>query len=549
METENMSNDNKEKNLPEDVCESVKQENERIELDSVNTPQSEPAEDPTDSQASDSSQNHPSRMTEEVKSGEPEGTEDTDEKSVQIKDNVNGSSVPVQSEEEPEMTLSQNFEEKNEIDEFTQKLLNRKTEMAIWPENEEKQEEKPEMSPEERKAAEATMSDALDQLRKQRGQVPIDQEEEDYAWDHIHFQDRFDGGDDFTTQSLFLHEKNEQPISENTGKYENSSKNRKEDYMEESEKRPVSKKNLLSDAASRLSAKESRVPEKKKRKKKRKLRKQAVVLICVIVVLILVLFAGYYYKTAVYDPANTVTEAQQAAYDKLLAYAEEYSMSSDAEKLELLQMENDYNSLSDKQKEELNKRFVANTGMIYNDLLADLKTKDGTVNTEDDPVYVELMDYINSYGSLDDDQKMLLAEYQSNYDSLSTALKAKADDAMRAQTGKSFNEALDDVLNGTVPQNSDQSADQTNDTASADQAQSSDSQQPASDQNAPVQDVQSSNAAQAAEYQQMIDQTVALRDDYLASLAEDGLSADGDEVVAEYDQQIAYWQGLLASVQ
>lgn len=544
-----MSNDNKEKNLPEDVCESVKQENERIELDSVNTPQSEPAEDPTDSQASDSSQNHPSRMTEEVKSGEPEGTEDTDEKSVQIKDNVNGSSVPVQSEEEPEMTLSQNFEEKNEIDEFTQKLLNRKTEMAIWPENEEKQEEKPEMSPEERKAAEATMSDALDQLRKQRGQVPIDQEEEDYAWDHIHFQDRFDGGDDFTTQSLFLHEKNEQPISENTGKYENSSKNRKEDYMEESEKRPVSKKNLLSDAASRLSAKESRVPEKKKRKKKRKLRKQAVVLICVIVVLILVLFAGYYYKTAVYDPANTVTEAQQAAYDKLLAYAEEYSMSSDAEKLELLQMENDYNSLSDKQKEELNKRFVANTGMIYNDLLADLKTKDGTVNTEDDPVYVELMDYINSYGSLDDDQKMLLAEYQSNYDSLSTALKAKADDAMRAQTGKSFNEALDDVLNGTVPQNSDQSADQTNDTASADQAQSSDSQQPASDQNAPVQDVQSSNAAQAAEYQQMIDQTVALRDDYLASLAEDGLSADGDEVVAEYDQQIAYWQGLLASVQ
>ncbi len=544
-----MSNDNKEKNLPEDVCESVKQENERIELDSVNTPQSEPAEDPTDSQASDSSQNHPSRMTEEVKSGEPEGTEDTDEKSVQIKDNVNGSSVPVQSEEEPEMTLSQNFEEKNEIDEFTQKLLNRKTEMAIWPENEEKQEEKPEMSPEERKAAEATMSDALDQLRKQRGQVPIDQEEEDYAWDHIHFQDRFDGGDDFTTQSLFLHEKNEQPISENTGKYENSSKNRKEDYMEESEKRPVSKKNLLSDAASRLSAKESRVPEKKKRKKKRKLRKQAVVLICVIVVLILVLFAGYYYKTAVYDPANTVTEAQQAAYDKLLAYAEEYSMSSDAEKLELLQMENDYNSLSDKQKEELNKRFVANTGMNYNDLLADLKTKDGTVNTEDDPVYVELMDYINSYGSLDDDQKMLLAEYQSNYDSLSTALKAKADDAMRAQTGKSFNEALDDVLNGTVPQNSDQSADQTNDTASADQAQSSDSQQPASDQNAPVQDVQSSNAAQAAEYQQMIDQTVALRDDYLASLAEDGLSADGDEVVAEYDQQIAYWQGLLASVQ
>lgn len=544
-----MSNDNKEKNLPEDVYESVKQENERIELDSVNTPQSEPVEDPTDSQASDSSQNHPSRMTEEVKSGEPEGTEDTDEKSVQIKDNVNGSSVPVQSEEEPEMTLSQNFEEKNEIDEFTQKLLNRKTEMAIWPENEEKQEEKPEMSPEERKAAEATMSDALDQLRKQRGQVPIDQEEEDYAWDHIHFQDRFDGGDDFTTQSLFLHEKNEQPISENTGKYENSSKNRKEDYMEESEKRPVSKKNLLSDAASRLSAKESRVPEKKKRKKKRKLRKQAVVLICVIVGLILVLFAGYYYKTAVYDPANTVTEAQQAAYDKLLAYAEEYSMSSDAEKLELLQMENDYNSLSDKQKEELNKRFVANTGMNYNDLLADLKTKDGTVNTEDDPVYVELMDYINSYGSLDDDQKMLLAEYQSNYDSLSTALKAKADDAMRAQTGKSFNEALDDVLNGTVPQNSDQSADQTNDTASADQAQSSDSQQPASDQKAPVQDVQSSNAAQAAEYQQMIDQTVALRDDYLASLAEDGLSADGDEVVAEYDQQIAYWQGLLASVQ
>lgn len=67
----------------------------------------------------------------------------------------------VEVEEAEVRELGEKQVSKNEIDEFTQKLLNRKTEMALWPEDE-KPEEQSEMSPEERKAAEASLSDALD---------------------------------------------------------------------------------------------------------------------------------------------------------------------------------------------------------------------------------------------------------------------------------------------------------------------------------------------------------------------------------------------------
>lgn len=252
-------------------------------------------------------------------------------------------------------SIRSEINDKNEIDEFAQKLLNRKTEMALWPDEPVMEKTEPVMSPEERKAAEESLSSALDELRKQRGQVPIEQEEEDFAWDHIEFKDRFEGGDNFTTQSLFLHEQPDRIIS-NTGRYENTSKANKEDYMEDVENvRHPKTKSFMSNAGSAVSKTFSSMtstndhPHKKK-KKKRKLRKQAIVLICSIIGIVLLLFAGYYYKTAIYDPAHRVTAEQQAAYDKLLAYAEEYTMSSDAEKLELIKMESDYDSLSAKQK-------------------------------------------------------------------------------------------------------------------------------------------------------------------------------------------------------
>ncbi|WP_273235096.1 hypothetical protein [Ileibacterium valens] len=462
-----------------------------------------------------------------------------------------------------EDSIRSEINDKNEIDEFAQKLLNRKTEMALWPDEPVMEKTEPVMSPEERKAAEESLSSALDELRKQRGQVPIEQEEEDFAWDHIEFKDRFEGGDNFTTQSLFLHEQPDRIIS-NTGRYENTSKANKEDYMEDVEKRPASKtKSFMSNAGSAVSKTFSSMtstndhPHKKK-KKKRKLRKQAIVLICSIIGIVLLLFAGYYYKTAIYDPAHRVTAEQQAAYDKLLAYAEEYTMSSDAEKLELIKMESDYDSLSAKQKEQLNERFIANTSKSFPDLLAELKTKDGTVTTEDDPVYQGLMEYVNSYGSLDDAGKSEISNQQIAYDSLSTALKDKVNGAMQAQVGMSFTDAVQSVANGVIPATindsssdsnpSEEPADNTEDpNASAQDSNSVDSSAAESNTDSALQTPD--NSAQLAEYQANLDEVAALRDDYISSLAEDGLSADGDEVVAEYNQEIAYWQGLINSLQ
>ena len=462
-----------------------------------------------------------------------------------------------------EDSIRSEINDKNEIDEFAQKLLNRKTEMALWPDEPVMEKTEPVMSPEERKAAEESLSSALDELRKQRGQVPIEQEEEDFAWDHIEFKDRFEGGDNFTTQSLFLHEQPDRIIS-NTGRYENTSKANKEDYMEDVEKRPASKtKSFMSNAGSAVSKTFSSMtstndhPHKKK-KKKRKLRKQAIVLISSIIGIVLLLFAGYYYKTAIYDPAHRVTAEQQAAYDKLLAYAEEYTMSSDAEKLELIKMESDYDSLSAKQKEQLNERFIANTSKSFPDLLAELKTKDGTVTTEDDPVYQGLMEYVNSYGSLDDAGKSEISNQQIAYDSLSTALKDKVNGAMQAQVGMSFTDAVQSVANGVIPATindsssdsnpSEEPADNTEDpNASAQDSNSVDSSAAESNTDSALQTPD--NSAQLAEYQANLDEVAALRDDYISSLAEDGLSADGDEVVAEYNQEIAYWQGLINSLQ
>lgn len=446
----------------------------------------------------------------------------------------------------------------NEIDEFTQKLLNRKTEMVLWPEDEPQKEEEPVFTPEERKKAEETMSFALDELRKSRGQVPIEEEEETIGLDQISFEDRFDGGEDFTTESLFHHTQST-PASEVTGKYETSSKD-KSQYIEPTEKRPQEKSGFFrmpspaktkKPSASKAAAKPQAGKPKKKRRR-RKLRKQAVALFAGIIAVILLLFGGYYYKTRIYDPANQITPAQQDAYNRLLAYAEEYSMSSDAERKELIDLEHDFYSLSAKQQEEINQKFVANTGKNFPDLLTEIKNSDGTVNSEDDPVYASLAEYVSTFSTMDEAGQDEILNKLEDYDSLSTALKEKINSLMLSQNGKNFMDNYNEVNNRV--NNPDASADQNTDDQSSDsQNQSADASQgqsAADQQNTDTSSTQTAdNSAEIQQYQNQINELTSLRDDYLSSLAEDGLSADGDDVVVEYNSQIAYWQALLNNAQ
>ena len=70
-------------------------------------------------------------------------------------------------------------ENNNQIDEYTKALLDSKTknENAL-------NEEKKMLSREEKLAAEGRLENALDQLRKERGQKPIRQEEKEYRRKH-----------------------------------------------------------------------------------------------------------------------------------------------------------------------------------------------------------------------------------------------------------------------------------------------------------------------------------------------------------------------------
>lgn len=82
-------------------------------------------------------------------------------------------------------------ENNNQIDEYTKALLDSKTKN----ENASNEEKKP-LSQEEKLAAEGRLENALDQLRKQRGQKPIRQEEKEYR--RKHSLDIMD----FTTQAI-----------------------------------------------------------------------------------------------------------------------------------------------------------------------------------------------------------------------------------------------------------------------------------------------------------------------------------------------------------
>ena len=73
----------------------------------------------------------------------------------------------------------QNSVSKEEIDDFAQALLDRKTEMALFKDMP-KEEKTQDVS--QRKQAERQLSSALDMLRKERGQLPIEEEERRYTF-------------------------------------------------------------------------------------------------------------------------------------------------------------------------------------------------------------------------------------------------------------------------------------------------------------------------------------------------------------------------------
>ena len=313
------------------------------------------------------------------------------------------------------------------IDAYSKALLDKKTEY-----NEELKKPKTvhEMSDEERKQAEKTMSSALDMLRKERGQKTIAEEEQFYEDQKTNLVST---DDDFTTSSIESEQSNDalnlvhamlQDMSNDDQEADKKSvvEEKKKETKEKKKTKELKKKN-----------------DSKKPKKKKPMSKVTKIVLGVILLGVAAL-GVYSYKVLVYDPQNIVSPAQQKTYDKLISYADEYgdNMMSDAEKLELLDLDSGYKKLLDKQKTSINEYFKEQTGKTYKALLKDIKELQISKEEAKLPAYQQIMTLLNGWDAKSDEEKMAVTDMQSVYSSLSKSLKEDVDDLSKSKTGKDF---------------------------------------------------------------------------------------------------------------
>ena len=313
------------------------------------------------------------------------------------------------------------------IDAYSKALLDKKTEY-----NEELKKPKTvhEMSDEERKQAEKTMSSALDMLRKERGQKTIAEEEQFYEDQKTNLVST---DDDFTTSSIESEQSNDALNLVHAMLQDMSNDDQEADkksVVEEKKKETKEKK-------------KTKEPKKKNDSKKPKEKKPMSKFTKIVLGVILLGVAAlgvYSYKVLVYDPQNIVSPAQQKTYDKLISYADEYgdNMMSDAEKLELLDLDSGYKKLLGKQKTSINEYFKEQTGKTYKALLKDIKELQTSKEEVKFPAYQQIMTLLDGWDAKSDEEKMAVADMQSVYSSLSKSLKKEVDSLSKSKTGKDF---------------------------------------------------------------------------------------------------------------
>ena len=323
---------------------------------------------------------------------------------------------------------------KNEqIDDFSKSLLD--TKANYDPQSEMPKEHK--MTPQERKAAERTMSSALDMLRKERGQKTIEEEEHDFQEQQKKEKEEVD----FTTSSI----ENEQ---DDSGAL-NLVHSLLQDMSNDEEDQQEAPKNSALHPKKEENKKQKSKPKakkqtdgfkKKKEPKKVKKMSQVTKVVLVLCFLGLVALGGYSYKVLIYDPQNIVSTSQQKAYDKLTAYADEYgdNMMSDAEKLELLDLDKGYQKLLDKQKTSISSYFKEQTGKTYKALLKEIKALNTSKEQAKLPAYQQIQDLLNNWDAKSEEERLSIIDLQSTYNGLSKSLRKEIDVLAQAKTGKTF---------------------------------------------------------------------------------------------------------------
>lgn len=344
-------------------------------------------------------------------------------------------------------------ENNNQIDEYTKALLDSKTKSI----NDTKEEKKT-LSQEEKVAAEGRLENALDQLRKQRGQKPIRQEEKEYR--RKHSLDIMD----FTTQAIQYDSEDHslKAIQKELDQKQNRDRHtitKTRMIRVDQEDRPLSRKRKreedlsLTDTIIRK-GKSGKVKLQRihrtltdpddveihgvlteKEKKEFRFKSHMISILACACVLALLL-TGYAYYSFVYKPEHTITAKMQETYNTLRDYADEWDMSSDTEKIELLKYKNKYNQLLNSQKEEINSYFKEQTGKTLTKLFSDLKAQNEQSKTDS---LNRLKEYLNQWDAYTDTQKEMILNYVDVYQSLSSSNQKTIDELCEDVAGSNFN--------------------------------------------------------------------------------------------------------------
>lgn len=420
------------------------------------------------------------------------------------------------------------------IDAYSKALLDKKTE---YNEEMKKPKEVHQMTEAERRMAEKTMSSALDMLRKERGQKTIAEEERLYEENKADLQHM---DDDFTTSSIENEQSNDaldlvhtmlQDMSNDDDELLPSQVKKLKEIKEKKEKKEKPKKEK--------SEKEEK-PKEKKSKKKKPMSKITKIILGFILLGVAAL-GVYSYKVLVYDPQNIVSSAQQKTYDKLVSYADEYgdNMMSDAEKLELIDLNSGYKKLLDKQKISINEYFKEQTGKSYTSLLKEIKELQQTKEEVKLPAYQQIVDLLNGWDAKSDEEKMAVADMQSVYSSLSKSLKKEVDSLSKSKTGKDFIDLCKEQAELK--------------TAAQEKAQQEEEQKKA-DNASKIQEYQASlNSLQQdyntyAQYAQSLESDLANASDEDRSQIQSQIDTN-NQMLYSLQQQIAYYQQQIAALQ
>lgn len=326
---------------------------------------------------------------------------------------------------------------KGEIDDFAKALLNKKTDMAIYADEQKKEDADEDQSVIDRKEAEQTLSSALDLLRKERGQSTIAEEEKRFYYSQLEENDGWEEeDDDFTTSSI-------EDLKTQSFDVESVAK-ALSDYDQNQEVKAKLKVDLNKFNAKGIAHKEEEKPKKKSRSKKKS--RKLLPWIILVIVLGLGCLGGYAYKVYVWNPAHIVTEDMEKAYDRLVAYADEYgsdldssaTLMSDSERLELLNMKEDYEMLNETQKSAINEYFQEQTKMTYLELVDELETFQEQVSDPENESYKTISDLLSKWSSLTASQQYQIIDLEAGYQDLPKVLQDRIDELASSNANTTF---------------------------------------------------------------------------------------------------------------